>query len=112
MFTISALVAMLGKSLQMRPKLIGGNLSTHDPFYTNSPHIPIDFNRLIPETQWWITRYGREIGAQPPTLARLNQQMNTIAGPVFFPVRLTWSGVQQALDRTKDKDRDGPDRDR
>jgi len=38
--------------------------------------------------------------------------MNTIAGPVFFPVRLTWSGVQQALDRTKDKDRDGPDRDR
>jgi len=38
--------------------------------------------------------------------------MNTIAEPVFFPVRLTWSGVQQALDRTKDKDRDGPDCDR
>jgi hypothetical protein len=38
MFSISALVDKLGESLQMRPKLIGGNLSTQDPFYTNSRH--------------------------------------------------------------------------
>jgi hypothetical protein len=38
MFSISAVMDKLGESLQMRPNLVGGNLSTQHPFYTNSPH--------------------------------------------------------------------------